>query len=30
MGHLKPLYIALHIVFPTLTDNSIEQTQEMC
>lgn len=30
MRHLKTFYIALHIVFPTLTDNFIDQTQEIC
>lgn len=30
MGHLKPFYIALYTVFPTLTDNFIDPTQEIC
>lgn len=30
MGHRKPFYIALYIVFPTFTDNFIDQTQEIC
>lgn len=30
MEHLKPFYIALYIVLPTLTDNFIHQTQKIC
>lgn len=30
MGHLRPFYIALYIVFSTFTDNFTDQTQEIC